>query len=186
MAVVYYEIIIKGDQDHLCAYLQGYMNAKKISQGVIFSKDWPLHTHNLREMIKYHGEVFHLACRAGLRATVKAAVKAAAPQYKFEIKRERKISRAFFTFEFETFSKKVGAQLKKTFGNLPAGLTLRRFKPKEKINPEAKGAELYAPAHDYQYSGTGEVNGDIEKLIALHCKLEDNDFVEAEEIVLKY
>ena len=186
MAVVYYEIIIKGDQNHLCAYLQGYMNAKKISQGVIFSKDWPLHTHNLREMIKYHGEVLHLACRAGLRATVKAAIKTAAPQYKFEIKKERKISRAFFTFEFETFSKKVGAELKKKFGNLPAGLALRRFKPKEKINPEARGAELYAPAHEYQYSGTGEISGDIEKLIALHCKLEDNDFVEAEEIVLRY
>jgi hypothetical protein len=186
MAVVYYELIVKGDQDYLCAYLQGYMNAKKISQGVICSKDCPLQTHNLREMIKYHGEVLHLVCRAGLLATVKDAITAAEPQKKFEIKRERKISRAFFTFEFETVSRAVGAEIKDILANLPAGLNLRLFKPEEKINPEAKGAELYAPAHDYKYSGTGELSGDIEKLIALHIELVEHDFVKAEEIVLRY
>jgi hypothetical protein len=186
MAIVYYEMIIKGDQDFLFAYLHGYMNAKKLDQGLIFSKDCPLQTHHLREMIRYHGEVLHIVCRAGLRATVKEAIKSAPDRFKFEIKRERKIARAFFSFEFETFSREVGAGIKKIFTKPPEGLTVKRFKPEEIIDPTARGAELYSPAHDYRFSGSGEVSGDILQLIELHRRLEENDFVKTEDIVLRY
>ncbi len=186
MATIYYELIIKGDQDLLCAYLEGFLRAKRIREGVIFSNNCPLQIHHIRELIKYHGGVVHLICRSGLRATLAAAVKNAPEDYSFLIKREQKISSASFGFEFETFSRKVAGGIKRIFTKLPAGLKLKQFKPQEKIDPEARGIERYAPAHDYRYSGEGEVTGDVQTVLDFHKKLLKNDFFELEDISLHY
>jgi hypothetical protein len=186
MATVHYELLIKGNQDLLCAYLQGFLRAKKIRQGVIFAQDCPLQTHLVRELLEYHRGVTHLICRAGLRANLVSAINGAPEDYSFEIKKERKISSAFFSFEFETVSRKVAGNIKRAFTLLPAGLKLRQYKPQEKIDPEAVGLERYAPAYDYRFWGTGRVTGDVELLLNFHAKLSKNEFISLESITLRY
>jgi hypothetical protein len=186
MAAVYYELLVKGNEDKIFAYLNGYLTGKKIKQGVIFCEECPFRIHELRELIRYHGDVAHIICRAGLRQTVLSAIRSAPAAYSFEVKKDRKITSASFEFKFETFSKKVAGGLKRMFTQLPAGLKLIDFQPEETIDPDAKGIERYAPAHEYQYSGEGMVAGNVETLLDFHCRLSQSDFVELEEIVLEY
>ncbi len=184
MPGVYYELIVKGDQNLLSAYLQGFLAGRKIKEGVIFSRNYPIQIHHLRELIHYHGEVLHLVCRAAIRPTVVSAIKSAPAGLSFEIKVERKVSSASFGFEFETVSKDVATDLKRTFASLPKELKMKGFKPREEIDPEAKGPEGYAPMPSYCYSGKGEVAGDVEALLAFYQKLSQNEFVRAGEILL--
>jgi hypothetical protein len=186
MAATFCELIIKGDDSLLLAYMHGFLTGKKIKRGVVFSNECPLEIHQLREMIEYHGEVLHLICRTGLKATLVSAIKNAPEQYSFEIKKEQRISAASFAFEFATFSKNVASILKKTFSRIPAGLKFVKYEPQEKIDPEAAGPEGYAPLHDYKFFGEGEVLGDIETILRFHRKLSRNDFIEIENIHLIY
>ena len=186
MAAVYYELLVKGNEDKLFAYLNGYLAGKKIKQGVIFCDECPFNIHELRELIRYHGEVSHVVCRAGLRQTVLSALRSSPATYSFEVKKDRKITKASFEFKFETFSKKVAGGLKRTFTQMPAGLKLIDFEPEEKIDPDAAGIERYAPAHDYRFEGSGAVSGNVEMLLDFHRRLSQSDFVELEEIVLEY
>ncbi|NIM20143.1 MAG: hypothetical protein GTO51_07915 [Candidatus Latescibacteria bacterium] len=186
MATVHYEIIIKGDQNLLCAYLHGFLRGRKIKEGVIFSTECPLRTHHLREMIHYKGEVTHLICRGSVRPAMISAIKTAPEDYSFEIKKEQRITGASFTFKFETFSKKVGSALKRTFTRIPEGVRLNKYKPIEAVLPRAAGIEGYAPMHDYSFQGTGEVSGDVETVLLFHQRLAQNQFIELEDISLLY
>ena len=186
MAATFYELIIKGDDSLLLAYMHGFLKGKKIKRGVIFSTECPLEIHQLREMIEYRGEVLHLICRNSLKTTLVSAIKNAPEQYSFEIKKEQRISAASFAFEFETFSSKVAGILKRTFSRIPAGLTLVTYEPQEKLDPDAAGPEGYAPLHDYKFFAKGEVLGDIETLLRFHKRLSRNDFIEVENIHLIY
>lgn len=186
MAGVYYELLVKGNEDKMFAYLNGYLTAKKIKEGVIFCDECPFNIHELRELIRYHGEVAHIACRAGLRQTVLSALRSAPAAYSFEVKKERKISKASFEFKFETFSKKVAGGLKRMFAQMPTGLKLSEYEPEEKIDPDAAGIERYAPAHDYRFAGKGKVTGNAETLLDFHRRLSQSDFIKLEKIELEY
>jgi hypothetical protein len=186
MAAVYYELLVKGNEDKIFAYLSGYLAGKKIKEGVIFCDECPFRIHELRELIRYHGEIAHIVCRAGLKHTILSALRSAPTAYSFEVKRERKISGASFEFKFETFSKKVAGGLKRTFSQIPSGLKLPGFEPKETIDPRAAGIEMYAPAHDYRYSGKGKITGDVETILDFYRRLSRSEFIQMEEIELEY
>jgi hypothetical protein len=186
MAVTFYEVIIKGNEDLLFAYLHGFLNGRKIKQGIIFSNECPLAIHHLREFIEYRGEVLHMVCRARLRATVVSAIEEAPEEYSFSVKKEQRISTASFEFEFEIFNKEAAGILKKTFASLPSGLKLMDYEPDESIHPDAAGPEGYAPMHEYRFHGKGKITGNIETLLDFHRSLSQNDFVKLEDIGLTY
>jgi len=186
MAVTFYELIIKGNEDLLFAYLHGFMNGRKIKQGIIFSNECPLATHHLKEFIEYRGEVLHLVCRARLRASLVSAIEESPEDYSFEVKKEQRILAASFSFEFETFNREAAGNLKKTFAGLPSGLKLVDYEPEESIHPDAAGPEGYAPMHEYRFHGQGKVLGDIETLLDFHRDLSQNDFIKLEDIRLSY
>lgn len=186
MAAVYYELLVKGNEDKIFAYLNGYLTSKKIKKGVIFCDECPFDIHELRELIRYHGEVAHIVCRAGLRQTVLSALRSAPAAYSFEIKKDRKISKAAFEFKFETFSKKVASGLKRTFTQMPKGLELLEYEPEERIDPDAAGIERYAPAHDYRFAGKGKITGNVETLLDFHRQLSQSEFIKLEKIELEY
>jgi hypothetical protein len=186
MAATFYELIIKGNEDLLYAYLHGFMSGRKIEKGIIFSNEHPLAIHHLREFLEYRGEVLHLVCRARLRASVISAVESAPKDYSFELKKEQRIASASFSFEFETFNREAAGNLKKIFASLPKGLKLVAYEPEESIHPDAAGPEGYAPMHEYRFHGKGNVLGDVETLLDFHEQLSHNDFIKLEEIRLDY
>jgi hypothetical protein len=158
MAIKHYDFIIKGNEDSLYAYLNGYLRGKGVKSGFIFTSSHPFKSHFLKELIKYHGEVVHLICRPAIRPVIRAALKQAPKEYEWEIVDSRSVKKTTFEFKFDN------------------------YQPKETFDPDAKGAEGYAPLHEYTFQGKGTIVGDVEGVLKVYQKLEGNQFIHCEEI----
>jgi hypothetical protein len=186
MAAIYYEYIVKGNEDALCAYIGGFLRGKGIKEGCYFSKDCPFHRHHIREIIEYHGDVIHLICRSNLRSTIESAIRQSAAQHEFEIKETHKIAKVSFRFKFETANRSVAGTIKRALGRLPADVKLVDYEPKEEVTPKAKGPEGYAPLHAYFFTGEGVVEGDVAGVLKVHEKLSNHEFVKCDDIEIHH
>ncbi len=186
MAVKHFDFVIKGNEDKLCSYLEGFMRGKGIKSGWLFTEKHPFQSHFIKELIKYHSDVVHLICRSGLRPVIRAAITASPAIFEFEIMESRLVSKADFEFKFKTANRKVAGAIKRLLGRHPAGVKLVDYKPIEAVNPEAKGAEGYAPLHEYTFHGKGKIVGDVEGVLKVFQKLESNEFIHCEEIEIRH
>jgi len=178
----HFEIIIKGKEKELRPYIDGYMRGQGVRDGYFFSKDQPIDLRPIREFIKYHGDVLHLICLSDLRPTIRTAIKQAPAEYEFEIVKFRKITRGYFHFSFYTAHRRSAGVIKRMLSDLPPGVKLVDFSPKEIVRPGAKGAELYTPVHDYIYRGKGVVEGDAEGVYEMHQRLSANEFFNCKKL----
>lgn len=179
----YYEVIVRAHEHELIPYINGFAAGKDV-EGVYIAQEAGLHLKALRERIKYKGEVHHVICAASSLPALREAVREAPPEYKMEILEESKLARAEVSFEFKTPSRNVAKQIKEVMDNLPAGVSTRDYEPEEVFDPDAKGAEVYSPAHDYTFSGKGSLEGDVGGVIEARRALSDIEFVDAGEIEL--
>lgn len=182
----HYEVVIKGNEKLLRAYISGYMTGKGLREGYIFSKEHPIDLRPIRDFLKYHGDVLHLICSSELRSVIRTAVNRAPEKYGFEIVKMDRISRGYFHFKFYTAHRKSATGIKRLLSRLPAGVKLVDFEPKEVIRPDAKGAELYSPVHHFVYRGKGVAEGDAAGIYELHRRMEDNEFFNCKKIEIHH
>jgi len=179
----YLELIVKADDRDLLPYLSGYLAAEDVS-GVYFAEESGLHVSALKERFLHHGEVQHILCTEQAAAVVRDALAKAAPRYRFEIKEEREVERARFRFEVETPSRNIAQLVKDTVAGVPPQTTIIGFEPRERINHDATGRELYTPTHEYEFRASGEVHGDIDGVVKMRQRLCTIEFVKCLEIDL--
>jgi hypothetical protein len=179
----YYELVIKGDDRDLIPYLAGYMAGAAV-EGVYFAEESGLHVHAMRERIRHHGEVQHVVCARKALAPVRDALDEAAPRYRFEIKDERVIASASFRFKVETPSRKIAQAVKDAMAKHGRGVEVKGYQPRESVDPEGAGAEVYSPVHEYTFEASGEIAGDVAGVIEMRRKLSAIDFVVCEPIDL--
>jgi len=184
MATKYHELIVKCDGEVLKGFIEGFITTKGIKSGVIIAREHGIETHHLRELLTMRGDYCHIVVAGRHHRSLVAAI-AKTPDISFEVVSDKEIANACFTFKFETFSRDVAKELKKTFAKLPTGLSLVDYEPKETIDPSGKGIEFYSPVHDYSFSGSGKVQGDITKLIRVHERMKDHVFIETKNIELE-
>ncbi len=186
MAENYYELILDGDEKIARAYLEGFLRGKNIRSGILFCKDHPICSeHHILGLTFTHGHT-HVICLAGIRAAIRSAVKRAPEELSLKLAAERAIRTIAFTFKFETFTKDVGARLKKLFHNPPKGVTVGDLEEHEDVDPSAKGVEVYAPLHDFRFHGSGKVTGDVEQVLFFHKKMKDMEFVDVSDVRLEF
>ncbi|HEX5131418.1 MAG TPA: hypothetical protein VFX92_02905 [Candidatus Krumholzibacteria bacterium] len=179
----WYELVIGGDEHDLVPYLCGYA-AGAGAGGVYFAQEAGFHLKPLRDRIKHRGEVQHVICEASRIDHVRDALAKAGPRYSFEIREESEIARAYFHFEFDTPSRKVAGEIKGLLSALPADVAVRDYDPEEIVHPDAKGAEVYSPAHEFVFRGKGVLEGDTGGIIKIRKQLDEMDFVKCGEIEL--
>ncbi len=167
MPTSYRELVVKGDAKLLRGFLWGYRATKHARSGLLFCDDYPIDTHDLRELLHLQTGREHLICSENHHKSLVAALKRA-EALGFEIISDQPIARSSFEFKFDTFSEKVAAGLKRIFRKLSKELSLSDFQEKEDKHPGMIGVEMYAPAHHYRYHGVGTVEGNLEKLQLLH------------------
>lgn len=180
----YVDFLVHGDDRDVVPYLTGYAAASRPVR-IVFGEEAGFHIRELRERLRYHGEVQHVIVAAEDSEFVRAALAAAAPRYRFEVKAEHAFERATFGFEVDTPSRKVAEKLKALLAERSAGVTLSGFSPVETTDPRASSAELYAPEHEYRFAGRGTISGDVFAVVDRRADLRAIDFVDCGEIEIE-
>jgi len=181
---IYHEVIIKGDCDVARAYLEGFFHGKGVRDGYAFGDDHSFDLGHIKDLIKYHGSVLHLVCTSPVLTGVRGAIKRAPESYELEIVETHRVRRAYFHFEFKTANRKVAGKLKRLIGRLPAGVHTTDYEPQEIVDPGARGAEGYAPVHEYVFKGKGVIEGEPRNVLNTYYKMQENDFIHCDDVVL--
>jgi len=181
------EMVIEGPELYVRGYLRGWVDARGERAEVIFSDEIGINDDDIVQKVKEalhlsrHYE--HLLADAETAELVAEAI--AGEQYeKLNLHSNRPIERGEFTYEFQVYNREHGELVQRTFDELPEGIVLEKHNMKLKENPDAKGVEMYSPAHDYELKGAGKASGPIGKIIWLHKALASFDQVDAGEITL--
>ena len=187
----YYEVIVEGTLDLVKGFVLGYLEGSGIQGEAIFGEEHHVENESkfgqLMRLLHVKGEQVHLIVGIGLHDLLKEAVSRRKNELKVEIVSVKKITDASFDFSYKAYNKELGEKLKEKFGNLPEGLTMESgYKPDEKINPEGKGVEAYAPLHEYELKAKGRIRGPIKAVINFYGEVEHISMVELGDIKLTY
>ncbi len=187
----YYEVIVEGTLDLVKGFVLGFIDGSGIQGEAIFGEEHHVENESsfgqLMRLLHVKGEQVHMIVGMGLHNLLKEAVTRRMDELKVKIVSVREITDASFDFSYKAYKKELGETLKEKFGHLPEGLTMEGgYEPDEKINPEGKGIEAYAPLHEYELKAKGRIHGDIKPVIDFYGEVEHISMVELGDIKLKY
>jgi hypothetical protein len=96
----------------------------------------------------------------------------------------REVVEGHFGFEAEAYNPEIGAKIHDALNSdLPDGIMCVDLE-KEERHPEAKGVELFTPAHDYVYKSRGTIVGTPPGILEMNRRLHRLDFVHEEPLEL--
>jgi hypothetical protein len=180
----YYELVIEGPRGWGSGFLHGFLLGCGSRQAVLDAEEEGFEVESLREQIREillpTAEVLHLVVPGPLVADVRRAVKAAASRGRaMTIKHEQALAGARFRFELSIYSREHAARWRRRFDHLPAGVRLSKGTSFTEIrDPDARGLEMYAPVHQYELRGEGEVEGDLEAILPIYRVCRDEELVQ--------
>jgi hypothetical protein len=169
----YIEWVIDGPTGCAAGFLEGYFAARGVGDRVLDAEiegfDVEPLREAVREMLHPGHERAHLLVPTSQGNLVEEALRAAKDRgLPLEPHARRSIALARFEFTAAAYSKEAGARLRALFEELPAGVFLRPDRPfKERVDPDARATDVYAPAHAYELRGKGLVEGPVEGVIAI-------------------
>jgi hypothetical protein len=96
----------------------------------------------------------------------------------------REVVEGRFGFKAEAYNPEIGAKIHDALNsNLPGGIMCVDLE-KEERHPDAKGVELFTPAHDYVYKARGTIVGTPPGILEMNRRLHRLDFVHEEPLEL--
>ncbi len=190
MKTSYLEVVIDGPRGWDVGFVQGYLYGEGNGGRVFDAEDEGFDCEPLREQLKqmlhYESDTAHLLVPSDLSDNVKKAVELSRNvHHAMEIRHERALKGGRFTFSVHIYSKEHAEKIRELFDGLPEGVSLVDSKGfQEKVDPDAKGVELYAPTHDYEMKGEGTVEGDLDGLIQVYRACRDEELIHQSEAEL--
>ena len=181
----YVEVVLEGPFDFIKGFVLGFMEGRGISGDVIFEEAGSAKGDvfvRLLRFVRLEQDRVHLIVGAGIHELLKEALEKRQDEAPIRIVRVRKIGEARFGFRYRTYSRPFGDELKNLFQNLPEGLHLEGYEPKETLRPESKAIEAYAPEHPYAVEASGTVSGRAKEAIDLYNHLGRYEIVELGDI----
>lgn len=186
----YNEVVVEGSLDLIRGFVVGFLEGKGIQGEAIFGEDHHVENEGkfgqMMRLIGRKGNRFHLIVGAGFHKLLKEALERRKGELALKIISEKKISQASFGFRYRAYTRELGNELTTLFGDLPEGLQVKDYKPKETVLPEGKGVEAYAPLHEYEIKATGTIYGPVKNVIDFYGRAEHHDMVELDSITLEY
>ncbi len=193
MSIQYFEIVFEGHLDAVAGFLEGFALASGETNAYVFSDDSGIKADTMSQAIlewmSLKTKLQHVVIQESLYKKIASAlqtVKGEALITSKHIHSAKAIKSASFSFTTKTYGKKYGEEIKTLIANHPASITVSGFKPEETVASDAKGAELYAPTHDYEFEGTGKVSGPIDDLLPFYKTLDEYPLIEVEKISLSF
>jgi hypothetical protein len=161
----WHELVVRGSEDAVRGFVVGLAAAGGAAGQPVFGRDVGIEGSSLGERLRAlfaQGSHHVVLAPAALAATVIQALAAQGARAGLALESSRAVRTGRFHFGAKTPSRDVAATLRRTFRDaLPPGVRVESFSEREKTDPGAKGVELYAPAHEYEYASEGDVTGDV-------------------------
>jgi vacuolar-type H+-ATPase subunit F/Vma7 len=186
----YFELVVEGQFDLVKGFVLGFLEGKGIRQSAMFAREHHVKgdrelKHVLRVLTGKQDQARVLVDENVCQSLGEslANVREALP---LRLVSTREISGAHAGFTYEAYAKEMGDELKALFVNPPEGVAVADYESEEKVEPEGKGIEAYAPLHHYEIKAKGRITGAVGPLIDFYDKLEQNPLVALEEIVLEF
>ncbi len=187
----YCEVTVEGGLDLVKGFVAGFLEGRGISGDVFFGSDYQIEGESpaglLMRLMGLRGETCTLVVGTGLHELLAAALERRRGIVPLRILKVCPVASAAFDVSFRTYSRAVGAELGELFGSLPVGVSLgERFEMQEKVTPEGKGVEAYAPLHEYELRGRGRIEGGVKGVFSLYHRLERFEVVQRGDMELAY
>ena len=187
----YCEVTVEGSIEVVKGFVTGFLEGQGISGDVFFGSDYHIEKGSpvglLMRLTGIRGETCTLVVEAGLHELLAAALEKRRRIVPLRVLKVRPVVSAAFDVSFRTFSRAVGAELRELFGSLPEGVRLGEgFEMQEKVTPEGKGVDAYAPLHDYELHGRGRIEGAVKGVFTLYHHLERFEVVERGDMELAH
>ena len=191
MAGSFHEFVIEGPRGWTVGFLQGYVRGR-LPQGVAIDAesegcDVSSAGEKIRELVLRRSEIAHILVRDDTLDIFREAIEVAAETGRdLHLQLERAIDSASFEFSFESFSRDGAQRIQGYMKPIPEGVQLSADSRVEQfVDPDAIGAEMYAPAHDFVFRGKGTLLGDVEQVIRLHRLFADDEWIDAGPLRLR-
>ncbi len=187
----YYETVFEGKHDTIEGLLTGFLMGVDRDWDWFMARDVHIEAETFSEAImewaSLKSKLHHVIIEEEfLKALEKAGEKHShrSPLEANQIKSVKEIKSAEFKFKTKTYAKKYGDEIKEIMQELPKELELLDFKETVDKDSNAKGVELYTPAHDYEYHSQGKAVGSVKEIIQFRQKLDAHPLVEVSRIKL--
>lgn len=190
MTAPYREFVIEGPRGWVVGYLQGFVHGRDASATVHDAEAAHCEVSDVRERIRElvlrSSEIAHILVPEEHSDLVRAGIAAAdATGRSIDVRLERSIVSAMFRFRFETFSRECARRIRGYLDSLPDGVKLSaESEVEEQVDPDAVGSESYAPAHDYEFRGDGEILGEVGGVLQVHRAFENDELIDASPVRL--
>jgi len=191
MAVCYEELVIEGAKGRGFGFIEGYLAGRGLPAGLLDAEAEGFDVAPLRErlhdLISQTTEVRHLLVPAAQQAAVLAAIDAAAARgIDVRLVARSVLDRASFAFSFHVYSKDHAPRVRALFERLPEGVALGAESTiEERRDSGARGAEVYAPAHEFELRGAGRVHGPVDGVLDVFRRARNEPLVRLEGILLE-
>jgi len=189
MSKTYVELIIEGPDEFARGFITGFVAASGSHAELIFddeagfADDGPL--QKLKEALRLSDKVTHCVVDDQTAALVREAI-ASADANPLVVRSDRVIADASFAYDFEIFNRENGDKLLQCLKDVPASVKLVGHEQETKLNPDARGAEMFAPEHDYALVGHGTAVGPVDKIVWLFKEFDSISQVRVEPIHVRY
>lgn len=174
----WYELLIEGSKVFLESLLQDYPGeAIRGSELRLASTSF---TDRIREFL--HAQTHHVVFAPASHARILAD--AARERSGVRLESVREVIEGRFGFTAEAYNQEIGARIHDALNtNLPDGIACVDLE-KEERHPDAKGIEMFTPAHDYVYKARGTIVGTPPGILEMNRRIVRLDFVHEEPLEL--
>ncbi len=177
----YVHLELFGSANEVNAFVEGFSIASG-QQGVYSAARENIKTDGFFEGLV--SRVTHFVVTSDLIGPLSEAIEVAT-MVEIRIDNVNEIDHAELKFEFKCFSEEDGDAIRNVIeADLPAGVVLEGYEPKETKHENARGAEMYSPVHEFVITGRGQYHGPVEGIIELGRRLDDQDFIHPGRITL--
>lgn len=167
---------------------QGW-SREETAQRILWPRDWNIQVDSaLEELVEtfMHGKDCTLLARDDSADALLQALTPWESRLRVQRKARTPIASASFAFSFKIFSRDEARQVGQIFENLPEGVTLSAdYAPRERSDASAAGAEMYAPVHDYEFSGSGTVSGDLRGVLQVSERAHQHERIQRKPVQLQ-
>jgi len=187
----YFEVTIEGSVELMKGFVAGFLEGRGVAGDVFFGDEYHIDGKNpaglLLRLTGIRGKTFTVIVGAELHNLLATALEKRRRVVPLKILKIREIIEAAFEVAFRTYSPEIGTKLKGLLDSLPEGVGKNAaFTMHEVFNPEGKGVEAYAPLHEYELHGKGQISGPVKGVFGLYHQLGRFDVAERGNIELTY